>query len=699
MATTSSGFTPLCGSLPVRLCTSSWIAGHPRRPADEDDVVDVGGLEAGVLDGGVERPAARVDQVGGQLVELGPRQFQVEVLRALGRGGDEGQVDLGVLHRGQLDLGLLGGLLESLHGHLVLREVDALGVLELGHQPLDDLVVPVVTAELGVARGGLDLEDALADLEHRDVEGPAAQVEDEDGLVGVLLVEPVGQRGGRRLVDDAQHLEAGDGAGFLGRRALRVVEVRGHGDDRLGHGVAEIRLGVPLQLAQDAGRDLLRLVGLAVDVDGPVGPHVPLHGADGPVRVGDGLALGHLADEDLAGLGEAHHRRGGTPTLGVRDHDGLTRLQHTDHRVGGSQVDSYGLGHVCLSFPLSSPSASSSADACVYRSSSICSAFSVAKLSASVSRYLMKSVTGLQWSWAQRPGHNGQRCYARRPRRPDPSRRISALPPDPPTIGCVLDLVLLRHGQSTWNAENLFTGWVDVDLTPAGEAEARAGGELLAAAPRTGAALDLRVLHTSVLTRAIRTAEIALAAAGRSWLPVRRDWRLNERHYGDLQGKNKAEIKQEFGEEQFMLWRRSYDTPPPPLAPDNPYDVAGDPRYRGLDPADLPAHRVPGRRGAPRRALLGVGHRARPAAPRPRVAAPSSWPRTATPSAPCASTSRSIADDVITELEVPTGIPYRMLLDDDLAGALGRVPGRPRGRRRRGRRGGPPGRRPPRLSL
>ena len=148
----------------------------------------------------------------------------------------------------------------------------------------------------------------------------------------------------------------------------------------------------------------------------------------------------------------------------------------------------------------------------------------------------------------------------------------------------MLDLVLLRHGQSTWNADNLFTGWVDVDLTPAGEAEARSGGELLEAEE----GLDLRMLHTSVLTRAIRTAEIALAAAGRSWLPVRRDWRLNERHYGDLQGKNKAQIKQEFGEAQLKLWRRSYDTSPPPLGADNPYDVAGDPRYRDLDPGDVP---------------------------------------------------------------------------------------------------------------
>ena len=134
----------------------------------------------------------------------------------------------------------------------------------------------------------------------------------------------------------------------------------------------------------------------------------------------------------------------------------------------------------------------------------------------------------------------------------------------------MLDLVLLRHGQSTWNAENLFTGWVDVDRTEVGEAEARAGGLLLGSED----GLDLRILHTSVLTRAIRTAELALAAAGRSWLPVRRDWRLNERHYGDLQGKNKAEIMAQFGEGAAHAWRRSYDTPPPVLSPENEYDTS-----------------------------------------------------------------------------------------------------------------------------
>ena len=225
----------------------------------------------------------------------------------------------------------------------------------------------------------------------------------------------------------------------------------------------------------------------------------------------------------------------------------------------------------------------------------------------------------------------------------------------------MLDLVLIRHGQSTWNAENLFTGWVDVDLTPAGEAEARAGGELLAATD----GLDLRVLHTSLLTRAIRTAELALAAAGRSWLPVRRDWRLNERHYGDLQGKNKAQVKQEFGAEQLQLWRRGYDTPPPPLSADNPWEVTDDPRYRDLDPADLPrteclkdvvARTVPYWESAivpDLRATAAHGGAVLVAAHGNSIRA-------------LRKHLQDIADDEITELEVPTGIPFRMRLDDDL---------------------------------
>src|SRR3954470_14621874 len=144
-------------------------------------------------------------------------------------------------------------------------------------------------------------------------------------------------------------------------------------------------------------------------------------------------------------------------------------------------------------------------------------------------------------------------------------------------------LLLLRHGESDWNAKNLFTGWVDVDLSAKGRDEAVRGGELL-----REAGLLPDVVHTSVLRRAITTANLALDACDRHWVPVKRHWRLNERHYGDLQGKDKSQIREQYGDEQFMLWRRSYDTPPPPIADDNEWSQAGDDRYAALAPEIVP---------------------------------------------------------------------------------------------------------------
>jgi 2,3-bisphosphoglycerate-dependent phosphoglycerate mutase len=139
------------------------------------------------------------------------------------------------------------------------------------------------------------------------------------------------------------------------------------------------------------------------------------------------------------------------------------------------------------------------------------------------------------------------------------------------------NLILLRHGESTWNEKNLFTGWVDVDLTDKGRAQAIRGGELLA---QEGVLPD--VLYTSLLRRAIVTANLALEAADRLWIPVHRDWRLNERHYGALQGLDKAATKEKYGDEQFMAWRRSYDTPPPPIEKGSEFSQDTDPRYADI---------------------------------------------------------------------------------------------------------------------
>jgi 2,3-bisphosphoglycerate-dependent phosphoglycerate mutase len=138
-------------------------------------------------------------------------------------------------------------------------------------------------------------------------------------------------------------------------------------------------------------------------------------------------------------------------------------------------------------------------------------------------------------------------------------------------------LVLLRHGESVWNADNLFTGWVDVDLSDKGRAEALHGGEQL-----RDAGILPDVVHTSLLRRAINTAVMSLDVADRHWIPVRRSWRLNERHYGALQGKNKKQTLEQYGDEQFMLWRRSFDVPPPPLDDDSEFSQAHDVRYAGL---------------------------------------------------------------------------------------------------------------------
>ncbi len=145
-------------------------------------------------------------------------------------------------------------------------------------------------------------------------------------------------------------------------------------------------------------------------------------------------------------------------------------------------------------------------------------------------------------------------------------------------------LVLLRHGESVWNQENRFTGWEDVELTPRGEDEARHAGTLFR---ESNVYPD--VVHTSLLKRAIRTANMALTACDRHWIPVKRSWRLNERHYGDLQGKDKAQTLAEFGDEQFTTWRRSFDTTPPPVDRASRYHPANDARYADLAPELLPA--------------------------------------------------------------------------------------------------------------
>ncbi len=225
-------------------------------------------------------------------------------------------------------------------------------------------------------------------------------------------------------------------------------------------------------------------------------------------------------------------------------------------------------------------------------------------------------------------------------------------------------LVLLRHGQSQWNLENRFTGWWDSDLTPQGEAEAANAGALLAEA---GILPD--VVHTSLQTRAIRSANLALGAMGRLWVPVVRTWRLNERHYGDLTGLDKSETAERHGDAQVKIWRRAYDIPPPPIGADNAFNPGDDPRYADLDPAVIPdsecladvvARTWPWFEDAAV-AELRIGRTLLVAAHGNSLRA-------------VVKVLDGISDADITELNLPTGVPIVYELGDDLRPTTSRHP-------------------------
>ena len=260
IATTSSGLTPLCGSLPPNIAlTASTTAGMRVMPPTRMTSSMSAGLRPASFSAATTGPLVFSTRSATRSSSLARVSVTTRCFGPVASAVMYGRLISVVAVERQLDLRLLGGLLEALEGLLVLGQVDALVLLELGQQPVDDPLVEVVAAEVGVAVGRLDLEDALAQLEDRDVEGAAAQVVDGDLLVA-LLVEAVGQRRRGRLVDDPLDVETGDAAGVLGRLALRVVEVGRDGDDRLGDLLAEVRLGVRLELLEDHRADLGRRV-------------------------------------------------------------------------------------------------------------------------------------------------------------------------------------------------------------------------------------------------------------------------------------------------------------------------------------------------------------------------------------------------------------------------------------------------------
>src|SRR3569833_456087 len=358
-ATTSSGFTPLCGSRPKKPFTTSWTLGMRVMPPTRITSSMSEAFRPASLSACSQGPTVR-------WIRSSTRLSSVQ--RARGVHRDEGQVHVVLGDGAELLLGLFGLFLQTLQGQLVLAQVDALLLLELVGQVVDQAQVEVLAAQEGVAVGGLHLEHAVADLQDRDVEGAAAEVIDGD-LAAFVLFQAVGQGGRGRLVDDAQHFQAGDLAGVLGGLALGVVEVGRDGNDRLLDLLAEEGFGVVLDLAEDEGGYLLgRIVlaesahpGVAVrTLDDLVGHHAlvlghhrvieiaadqALDGEEGVGGVSHRLALGGLAAEAFPVFLAGHDRRRGARALRVLDHLGLLAVHDGDARVGGAEVDADDLAH------------------------------------------------------------------------------------------------------------------------------------------------------------------------------------------------------------------------------------------------------------------------------------------------------------------------------------------------------------------
>ncbi len=341
---------------------------HAGHAADQHHFADLTGGEAGILQRLAARLDGLLDKVGHQRLELGAGQLHRQMLRTGLVSRDERQVDLGLRGRRQLDLGLFGGFLQALQRELVVAQVDALLLLELVGEVADQAHVEVFTTEEGVAVGRLHLEHAVTDLEDRDVEGAAAEVVHGD-RAGLRLVKTIGERCSGRLVDDAQHFEAGDLAGVLGGLTLCVVEISRNGDDGLLDLLAEISLRGLLHLLQDEGRDLRGRIGLAIGFDPRVAVRClddlvgnellvlldhrvviaaadeALHRKERTLGIGHRLALRRLADKAFAIVGEGNDRRRRPHAFCVLNHLGVFAIHYGDARIRGAEVDPNDLTH------------------------------------------------------------------------------------------------------------------------------------------------------------------------------------------------------------------------------------------------------------------------------------------------------------------------------------------------------------------
>ena len=260
-------------------------------------------------------------------------------------GSDIRNVDIGGGHVGQLFLCCLSGVLQTLHSHLIAGQIHTLGALELIHQMVDDSLVKVIAAQVVVAAGGQNFDNAFTDVDNGNIEGTAAQVVYHDGLLR-LVVQTIGQRSRGGLVDDTLDIQTRDTAGVLGGLTLSVIEVSGNGDNSIGDGFSQISFSISLQLLKNHGADFLRRIGFSIDGNTMIGTHGTFDGTNGFVGIGNSLTFGQVAYQTLTGFAEGYDGRSGTAAFRVGDDYRLSAFHDGHAGVGSTKINTNNFAHL-----------------------------------------------------------------------------------------------------------------------------------------------------------------------------------------------------------------------------------------------------------------------------------------------------------------------------------------------------------------
>ena len=302
------------------------------RTADEQDLVDIIDSHLGIGQGLVHAGDGAVDEVARHFIEFRTGQIHIQMLRAFRTCRDVRQVDVGAHHAGEFDLGLFSGFTDSLHGHLVLRQVDAMALLEFIGHPVHDALIEVIAAQMSIAVRRLYFEYAVTQFQDGHIEGAAAEVIDQDGLV-IGLVDAVSQCSSGRFIDDTLYIQTGDTACILRGLTLGIVEVGRDRDDGFRHFFTQIPFCITLHLFEDHGGNLFRRIALAIDRHSVLGTHMTFDGADRSFRVGNSLTFSQLANQSFPVFRKTNYGRRQTAAFLRRDNGGLAAFHYSNNRV------------------------------------------------------------------------------------------------------------------------------------------------------------------------------------------------------------------------------------------------------------------------------------------------------------------------------------------------------------------------------